>query len=228
MASTALSSEQVTPTRMELLARRAQIELAVQGRDLLKEKRNALMKELRKVADVVLLGSDALEQAAAESRRTLSLAEALDGPEAVRSAALAASGEIFIQAGGVKVMGVAVPEIEHQPVARALTERGYSLSGTSVRIDAVAASFEDQLDLLLDLATSELRLRRLAEEVGKTTRRVNALEHVLIPRLQRQRDVIQMVLEEREREDHFRLKRVKARLNKRSEALLLPQEMERS
>jgi V/A-type H+-transporting ATPase subunit D len=205
---------------MELLARRTQIELAVQGRDLLKEKRNALMKELQKVADVVLLGSDALEQAAAASRRALNLAEALDGPEAVRSAALAASGEIFVATGGATIMGVPVPEIAYRPVGRPLTARGYSLAGTSARIDAVADSFEQQLALLLDLAISELRLRRLAEEVSKTTRRVNALEHVLLPRLQQQRDYIQMVLEEREREDHFRLKRVKARLAARPGAQL--------
>jgi V/A-type H+-transporting ATPase subunit D len=216
MPDGSLSFEQITPTRMELLARRAQIELAVQGRDLLKDKRNALVKELRKVADVVLRGSDALEQAAAESRRALHLAMAMDGPESVRSAALAAAGEIFIEAGGATIMGVQVPEITHQAVGRALDHRGYSLAGTSARIDAVADSFEHQLELLLEVATSELRLRRLAEEVGKTTRRVNALEHVLIPRLEQQRDYIQMMLEEREREDLFRLKRVKERLAQRS------------
>lgn len=216
MPNGSLATDQVTPTRMELLARRAQIELASQGRDLLKDKRNALMKELHKIADMVLQGSDELEKAAAESRQALSLAEALDGPEAVRSAALAASGEVFIEASGVTIMGVMVPEIEHQVVGRALTARGYSLAGTSARIDAAAESFERQIGLLLDVATGELRLRRLAEEIAKTTRRVNALEHVLLPRLERQRDYIQMMLEEREREDHFRLKRVKARLAQRS------------
>ena len=215
MADGSLSSEQIVPTRMALLASRSQLELASQGRDLLKEKRNALMKELHKVADVVLIGSDALEQAAAESHRALILAEALEGPEAVRSAALAASGEIFVEASGATIMGVQVPEIEYQPVGRLLTERGYSLAGTSARIDAVAASFERQLELLLEVATQELRMRRLAEEVGKTTRRVNALEHVLIPRLEFQCNAIQMMLEEREREDRFRLKRVKARLASR-------------
>ena len=215
MADGSLSTEQIVPTRMALLARRSRLELASQGRDLLKEKRNALMKELRKVADVVLIGSDALEQAAAESHQALILAEALEGPEAVRSAALAASGEIFVAASGATIMGVQVPEIEYQPVGRHLTERGYSLAGTSARVDAVAASFERQLELLLEVAAQELRMRRLAEEVGKTTRRVNALEHVLIPRLEYQCNAIQMMLEEREREDRFRLKRVKSRLASR-------------
>lgn len=217
MPAGSLSTEQITPTRMELMARRTQLELAIQGRDLLNEKRNALIKELRKLADVVLSGSDALEESAAQARQALARAEMLDGPEAVRSAALAAAGEIFIEAGGVTIMGVRVPEIEYKATGRTLSGRGYSLEGTSPRIDAVAESFERQLDLLLELASGELRLRRLAEEVGKTTRRVNALENVLLPRLQQQIAYIQMVLEEREREDHFRLKKVKAQVARRHE-----------
>ncbi|MCS6843085.1 MAG: V-type ATP synthase subunit D [Caldilineales bacterium] len=216
MTLSTAAGDPITPTRMELLARRSQLELAAQGRDLLKEKRNALLKELRKVADLVMTSSEVLERAAAESARLLAQAEALDGPEAVRSAALAAAADLSLQVRTVTVMGVTVPEIEHQPVTRSLTARGYSLDSTSARIDAVAESFERQLDLLLELATSELRLRRLAVEVGKTTRRVNALEHVLIPRLRRQIALIEMALEEREREDHVRLKRVKARLARRN------------
>ena len=68
----------------------------------------------------------------------------------------------------------------------------------------------------IELADREMRLRRLAEEIGRTTRRVNALENILIPRLQTQLDYIQMILEEREREDLFRLKRVKMKLGQRA------------
>ncbi len=64
-----------------------------------------------------------------------------------------------------------------------------------------------------------MRLRRLAEEIGRTTRRVNALDNVLIPHLEAQRDYIQMVLEEREREDLFRLKRVKVKLGRQSQVV---------
>jgi V/A-type H+-transporting ATPase subunit D len=85
----------------------------------------------------------------------------------------------------------------------------------SSRIDATAEAFEGLLDLIIELADSEMRLRRLAEEIGRTSRRVNALENVLIPRLTSQCDYIQMVLEEREREDLFRLKRVKMKLKRR-------------
>lgn len=204
--------ERVSATRTELLAKREQIDLAAQGRDLLKEKRNALMKELMRVADTVLRGSDVLERAAGEARHALVRAQAIDGPEAVWSAALAAEGEVPLDVEGTYVMGVPVPLIEPQPVARDLLKRGYSPTGASGRIDAAAARFEEEVELIIELAAREARLRRLADEVRRTSRRVNALEHILIPRLEAQRDRIQMVLEEREREDHYRLKRVKQKL----------------
>jgi V/A-type H+/Na+-transporting ATPase subunit D len=202
--------EQVNPTRMELLAKRAQIALAQQGRDLLKEKRNALWKQLMKTADVVMRGSSELEQIAGEARRALARAEAFDGREAVQSAAFAARREVSIEVTGVNVMGVPVPFIERKKLGRSIIQRGYSLAGTSRRIDVAAARFEDELELVIELAASEMRLRRLAEEIRKTTIRLNALEVVLLPRLEVQRAYIESVLGEREREDTFRLKRVKA------------------
>lgn len=96
--------------------------------------------------------------------------------------------------------------------------RGYSLVGTSARIDEVADRFEEEVDLLIELASSELRLRRLAEEIRKTSRRVNAQENILIPRLHSRRAYIEMVLEERAREDLFRLKTVKRAMVKKRAA----------
>jgi V/A-type H+-transporting ATPase subunit D len=160
--------------------------------------------------------SDDLERVAGEARLALALAEALDGPEAVRSAALAARGQITLEITGANIMGVPVPLIEQKSVARNPFDRGYSMQAVSSRIEAAAGAFETQLDLIIELAASEMRLRRLAEEIGRTTRRVNALENLLIPRLEARRDHIQMVLEERERENLFRLKRVKMKLERRS------------
>lgn len=210
--------ENVSPTRMELLAVKGQLGLAEQGRDLLKEKRNALMKEFMKIADAVMSGSDELERVAADARRALTRAEALDGPEAVHSAAFAAQGELTLSVEGAFVMGVPVPIIEQKSAARSVVDRGYGLAGTSARIDETAERFEEEVDLLIELASSELRLRRLAEEIRKTSRRVNALENILIPRLYSRKAYIEMVLEERAREDLFRLKTVKrAILKKRSD-----------
>ena len=205
------SVEQVSATRTELLIRRAQIDLAVQGRDLLSEKRDQLLEEFRRVADVALGGTDALERSAAQGRRLLAITEASDGPESVLSAAVATRGEIPLTASTTSIMGVRFARIDHEPVGKPRTGRGYSLTGTGPRIDAVAEAYEAQLDLILAVATTEIRLRRLADEIGKTTRRVNAMEFAVIPRLVAERKQIQSVLEERERQDHFRLERVKQR-----------------
>src|SRR3989304_4518903 len=158
--------QKVSTTRMELLAKKAQIALARQGRELLEQRGTALMREFLRVADRVMAGSDALQQSATEARRALARAEAVAGTEAVRSAAMATRG-------------------------------GLPLGGGA------------EGDSLIQLAESERRLTRLAAEIQRTSRRVNALEHVLIPRLTAERDYIQITLDERERADHFRLKRVK-------------------
>lgn len=206
--------EQVRPTRAELLAKRKQIALAHQSRELLQQKRAALLKELMRTAEQVVRGSDELEHSVGESVAALALAEAIDGSEAVRSAAFAAGGQVMLEVGVVNVMGVPVPVIEQKSVVRGPLSRGYSLPGVSSRIDGAAEAFENQVDLIIELATSEMRLRRLAEEIGCTTRRVNALDNVLIPRLEQQRDYVEMVLEERAREDLFRLKRIKVKLQR--------------
>ncbi len=210
--------EAISPTRMELLAKKAQIALAEQGRDLLEKKRNALIQEFMRVAHQALRSSDELDRAAGAARQVLAYAEALDGAEAVRSAAFAAQSEVSIGVEGANIMGVPVPVIEQKSVTRSLLDRGYSLTGTSARIDTVAERFEEELNLVLQVANSELRLRRLAEEIQKTSRRVNALENILLPRLVAQRKYITMILEEREREDLFRLKRVKRSLERKQRA----------
>jgi V/A-type H+-transporting ATPase subunit D len=211
--------EQVATTRMELLAKKGQIALAEQGRELLEQKRSALMRELLQVADRALARSDALQHAAAAARRALARAEVLAGTEAVRSAAMAARGELALEVRSANVMGVSVPLIEQKAVVRPVLGRGYSLAGTPVSIDEAAGAFEAEVDCLIQLAEIELRLTRLAGEIQRTSRRVNALEHVLIPRLIAERDYIQMALDERERADHFRLKRVKTALQRKHAAL---------
>jgi H(+)-transporting ATP synthase subunit D len=199
--------DHLSATRMALLAVRAQAAVAEHGSGLLRDKRRQLLAALRATAEAVFAGADALERSAADAGRALALAEALDGPEAVRSAALAGSGEIRVDARTDVVMGVRVPVIQPRELGRPLTQRGYALGGTSPRIDAAAERFEAELDMVLHVATDEIRLRRLAEEAGKVTRRVNALEHVIIPRLAGAERQIEAVLEERERQHRFRLKR---------------------
>jgi V/A-type H+-transporting ATPase subunit D len=207
--------QKTSATRMEMLAKKAQIRLAEQGRELLEQKRSALMRELLREAESALAGTDALYTLAAEARQALARAEVVAGPEAVRSAAMATRGELALEVRNTNIMGVSVPVIEQKRVARPALGRGYSPTGTSVTIDEVASAFEAEVESIIQLAQHQLRLARLAAEIQGTSRRVNALEHVLIPRLTAERDYIQMALDEAERADHFRLKRVKQTLQRR-------------
>ena len=100
---------------------------------------------------------------------------------------------------------------------RYITGRNVSPIGVSTRVQIAAQRFEQAMNLILDVASTEVLLRRIGNEIRKTTRRVNALEQILIPRLRAQMRYIRDTLEERAREDTFRLKRLKkAKLKKKS------------
>jgi V/A-type H+-transporting ATPase subunit D len=202
-------------TRMELLTMKTQVALARQGRELLEQKRTALMSELLKIADTVIERADTLQRTAADANLALVRAIAIAGAESVKSAALASRAEFPLEVRTSSVMGVRVPYIKQKRVARPAFARGYSIVGTSISIDEAASAFEAEVDAIIRLAESELHLRRLAEEIGRTSRRLNALDHLLIPRLEADRDFIQLALDERERDDHFRLKLMKRILERR-------------
>jgi V/A-type H+-transporting ATPase subunit D len=202
--------QQVSATRSELLARRARIGLAGQGRDLLREQRIALVREFHRIGASVLDSLDSLDRDAADAGRFLGVAIAAGGPESLDSAALAAQSEVEVRVRTRNVAGVPIVTIENADIARARTDRGYSLAATSARIDEVAERFESVLDRLLEVAALELSVRRLAEEIARTTRRMNALEHVALPELDAERAHIALVLEQREMEDRVRLLRMRS------------------
>lgn len=207
--------KEVSTTRMELLARKAQIALAGQARDLLERKRTALMQELLQEAEVVMERSDQLEQVAAHAQRALARAEAGTGPEMVRSAALVARDKLPLRVETANVMGIRIPHIEQKSVAHSMLGRGYAVTGTSILIDEAAEAFETEVDAIIQLAESELRLTRLAAEIQQTSRRLNALDFVLIPKLEAERVYIHMALSERERSERFRLKLAKRLLERK-------------
>lgn len=211
--------EQVSPTRMELLQKKAQITLAEQGKDLLKQKRDALLIEFMSVIDETLRLSSLLEKATGNAQYSLAVAEAVDGAVIVKSASFATQGEVTIDITGTHVMGIPIPVVKKKKsYVRSALSRGYSITGVSSRIDETAENFEKIVDVLIDSADIETRLKRLGEEIQKTNRRVNALEHIVVPDLKAQVAYIKMTLEERAREDLFRLKKVKKALEKKKSA----------
>jgi len=207
--------EQVNPTRMELIKKRAQIKLAEQGRDLLREKMDALIQEFFHIMVSVSKSREELEIASTSAQRSLYIARAVDDPVTLKSASFATKRAVTLDIRGKNIMGVPVPLVERKTVTKSVLERGYSLIGTSGRIDEVAEKYEAKLDLIIELAETETSLRRLGDEIQMNRRRVNALEQVLIPELKRQAKYIKIAIEEKEREDLFRLKKVKKLIERR-------------
>ena len=208
--------EEVRPTRAELLERREQIKLAQQGMDLLKQKRDALLIEFMGVMDETLRLSESLQKSVSEAQYSLAVAKAVDGTVALRSAGMATKGEIVVDMTGTKIMGVSVPVVTkgESPIRSSFT-RGYSVTGVSSRVDETADKFERILDVIIEYADIETRLKRLGEEIQKTNRRVNALEQVTVPQLTEQVAYIRQTLDERAREDLFRLKKVKKKIERK-------------
>lgn len=211
--------EEVRPTRAELLERREQIKLAEQGMDLLKQKRDALLIEFMGVMDETLRLSESLQKSVSEAQYSLAVAKAVDGTVALRSAGMATKGEIVVDMTGTKIMGVSVPVVTkgESPIRSSFT-RGYAVTGISSRVDETADKFERILDVIIEYADIETRLKRLGEEIQKTNRRVNALEQVTVPQLREQVTYIRQTLDERAREDLFRLKKVKKKIERKKAA----------
>ena len=212
-------AEKVNPTRSELLYRRQQIRLAEQGMELLKKKRDALLREFLPIIDETMKLSMRLERATADAQQSLALAKAVEGKSVVKSVSFATRGEILVDIFGTHVMGVPIPVIKKSDTAlKNELGRGYSITGVSARVDSTAGKFEEIIDIMIQSADIETRLRRLGEELQKTNRRVNALENVVVPELQVQVKFIFSALDERAREDHFRLKKVKKKIMERQQA----------
>lgn len=208
--------EKVNPTRSELLFKRQQINLAVTGTELLKKKRDALLREFLPIIDETMRLSLRLERATADAQQTLAMTEAVEGRKLLRSVGFATKGEVLVDISGTHVMGVPIPVIRKSstPLKNEL-ERGYSITGVGARVDQTAQKFEEIVDIMIQSADIETRLRRLGEELQKTNRRVNALENIVVPELQAQVKFIFNSLDERAREDHFRLKKVKKKILQR-------------
>ncbi|MBW2123278.1 MAG: V-type ATP synthase subunit D [Deltaproteobacteria bacterium] len=201
--------EKISPTRMNLLLNKAQTNLARDGVSLLKNKRDALVKEFFTMVREMFTFRDELDERVRNAAGTLNVALAVDGPHVVRSVGMSTRREISIGIERRNVWGIRVPELEKKSVVRSVMARGYGIHTVSSRIDDAATCFEGIINLIITMASNEVRVKRVGDEIRKTTRRVNALEQVVIPGLEMQSRFIEGTLEEREREDLFRLKRLK-------------------
>ncbi|MBM4241153.1 MAG: V-type ATP synthase subunit D [Euryarchaeota archaeon] len=201
--------EGVNPTRMELLKLKDRVNLAVKGHKLLKEKRDALIMEFFSILDRAKGVRENVEKKLGKSFEDLIAAQAIMGDFAVGKAAMSVQESLDIEVDTRSVMGVTVPVIEYKNIKKSMIQRGYGLVDTSAKLDEASCGFEEAIALILELSEVEMTVKLLAGEIESTKRRVNALEHIMIPRLQNTVKYIEMRLEEMERENFVRLKIIK-------------------
>jgi V/A-type H+-transporting ATPase subunit D len=207
--------QNVKPTRMELLKIKKRVKLADKGHKLLKEKRDALISEFMAVIKLYKDAKHQVEESLRIAFHNLLITEVSLGPRDIAQISNTTLREIDVEYAIKHIMGVSIPVMKVESVVRKVHERGYGLASTTARLDDAARTFEVAVGSIVKLAEVEESVRRIAEEVEKTKRRVNALEYIVIPRLKATIKHIEMRMEEIERESFLRLKKIKASLEKK-------------
>ncbi|WP_281195567.1 V-type ATP synthase subunit D [Halorubrum sp. F4] len=204
-------AKDVKPTRKNLMAIEDRIDLSERGHDTLEQKRDGLIMEFMDILDQAQDVRSDMADDYETAQRKIDMARAMEGDVAVRGAAAALKEHPEITTQSKNIMGVVVPQIESSKVKKSLDERGYGLLGSSARIDEAADAYEELLESIILAAEVETAMKKMLEEIETTKRRVNALEFTLLPRLYENQEYIEQKLEEQEREEIFRLKKIKAK-----------------
>lgn len=205
----------VAPTRSNLIRVKKDLQFAREGYEILDRKREALTTELVRVAHEADVFQREVWQLLATAYRALEKAKLTLGSDRVEWAALAAGKTVDVHLKYRGIMGVAIPVIEAQGEPE---EMLYSLSGTNAALDEASAAFREVVIRMPQLSMLVTTVWRLAGELRKTQRRVNALQHIFIPAYEATVAFIISSLEEREREETFRLKWLKNKLSRAAAA----------
>jgi len=202
-------SNDAKPTRSEELRLKERIELAENGHDILEKKRDGLIHEFMQVIGDARDVNEELAESYISAKKSLQEAKVYDGEDIIRSSAMTIQSEPAITAEEQNIMGVVVPEIESTEVQRKILEREYGMTDSTSRIDRTSEKHEKLLEKIVEAAETQTKILKLLEEIEKTKRRVNALEHKTIPEMKNSLDYVSQTLEENAREETFRMKKIK-------------------
>ena len=201
----------IKPTRSELIDTKRKIKLSQNGYKILKMKRDGLIMEFFKILEQARDSRGALMSNYQRAQEMMAIANTIEGAIGVKAAAFSVRENPDITLKSKNIMGVVVPDISSTQVRKGIADRGYGVIGTTPVIDDTAKAFEELVEAIIKSAEIETTMKRLLDEIESTKRRVNALEFKVIPQLSEARDFIKMRLDEMEREELFRLKKIKAR-----------------
>ena len=202
----------IAPTKSNLISMKEQLAVSTNGYELLEEKREILVRELMHLVEKVKLLEKDIDKAVAKAYPQLKKMLMLEGADQIERISHSIHYDFEMSEKNVTIGGMTFPSID---VEIPQQELFYSFEGTYSNTDETIASFFELLALLTQMASIRSIVWRLAEEVKKTQRRVNALDKMIIPQTVETKNYIESVLEERERENVFVLKALKKRNSKK-------------
>jgi V/A-type H+-transporting ATPase subunit D len=204
-------TSRIAPTRANLLRARRRLAQVQRGAALLRRKREALVRELFRLARPAADSRTRIATAFADAYDSLLAALAIHGRTGLRAIGWP-TREIVVRIEPDQIWGINVSDLtERPPIRRMLDARGVAPGSTGPTTSETADRFETLTELLLDAAVAEQRIRRVAEAVARQTRHLRTLEQRLAPELEAQISTVQETLQEREREEYMRLKHLQRR-----------------
>lgn len=198
---------EIHPTRINLIRTKKTLKQSKSGLELLERKRDVLMRELRHFAYDAKKLREEINSVLARAFQHLIESKVIMGSESVENVALAFSLKENFILDHRSIMGVTVPLVKFQMEQDVKPEYGFA--DTSAMLDKTFNEFSDVLEQIAQLAELEGAVFRIAYDIQQTQKRVNALKHVFIPRYSELVKRIELVLEEKEREEFIRMKKAK-------------------
>lgn len=205
-----MAATHVNATRMELTRLKKKLVTATRGHKLLKDKRDELMRQFLELVRENKALREKVERGIKEANKNFVLARSGMSDETVNVAFMAPKQEVSLTMDSRNVMSVDIPVYHYQTrTSDANDIYSYGFAFTSSDLDSAVKSLSDLLPDMLHLAECEKSCQLMAAEIEKTRRRVNALEHVMIPDTREGIKYISMKLDENERSTQIRLMKVK-------------------
>ena len=206
-----IRAARVAPTRINLLAARRRLVQVHRGATLVRRKRDALVREMFRLARPAASARAEIAAQFTDAWEALLSALAVHGRAGLRALAWPARS-IAVEIEPAQVWGIPVTDLVGQvPLQRMIDARGVSPATTGSATTEAARRFEVLAERLLEVAAAEQRLRRISDAVGEVSRHLRTLEQRVAPALAVQIGTLKRALQEREREEHLRLKHLQSR-----------------
>jgi V/A-type H+-transporting ATPase subunit D len=200
-------------TRTNLLLLKEKAGSVSDSIEILKGRRQALIREFLKTTKPFLRSRKDIKKTYGRAIEELALSLGHEGKDSIDSIAMSTERELRVDITEKSIWGLKYKDVMvSESLLRSPEERGYDYRSTTPHLEESIYMFEKLVESMLEIAAFESKLKRLGDEILKTTRKIRVLEERVLPHLKVEIKTIIRYLEERERESYYRLKRVKTKL----------------